>query len=308
MEKLVIGTRGSKLALWQANYIKSLIEEKHNISVELKIIKTTGDKILDTPLAKIGGKGLFVKEIEEELLNKNVDIAVHSMKDVPVELPNGLEVGVFPIREEPFDAFLSLKYNSLQELPEGAVVGTSSLRRKVQLIKKYPHLKIKDLRGNVDTRIRKLTEGQFDAIILAKAGLKRLGLLEHVKQTIDDSLMIPAVCQGTLGIEYREDDKKVQEIINFLNHEETVYRTKAERAFLKKLEGGCQVPLGCLAILDGNVLKVKGFLSDLKGEKFLYEEIEGDKSDAVKLGLQLAEKILSKGGKKIIEEIYAQGD
>lgn len=304
MNKLVIGTRGSKLALWQANHIKSLIESTHHIEVELKIIKTTGDKILDTPLAKIGGKGLFVKEIEEELLNKKVDIAVHSMKDVPVELPNGLEVGVFPVREEPYDAFLSVKYNSLDELPEGAIIGTSSLRRKIQLMRKYPNLVIKDLRGNVDTRIRKLTEGQYDAIILAKAGLKRLGLLKHVKQTIDDTLMIPAVCQGTLGIEYREDDQDVQKVISFLNHEETVFRTKAERAFLKRLEGGCQVPLGCIANLDGDRLILKGFLANLDGTKYIYEEIEGDKTDAVKLGLKLAENILGKGGKEIIKEIY----
>ncbi|BAI80288.1 porphobilinogen deaminase [Deferribacter desulfuricans SSM1] len=304
MNKLVIGTRGSKLALWQANHIKSLIESTHHIDVELKIIKTTGDKILDTPLAKIGGKGLFVKEIEEELLNKNVDIAVHSMKDVPVELPDGLEVGVFPVREEPYDAFLSVKYNSLDELPDGAVIGTSSLRRKIQLMRKYPHLVIKDLRGNVDTRIRKLTEGQYDAIILAKAGLKRLGLLEHVKQTIDDTLMIPAVCQGTLGIEYREDDQDVQKVIGFLNHEETVFRTKAERAFLKRLEGGCQVPLGCIANLVGDRLILKGFLANLDGSKYIYEEIEGDKTDAVKLGLKLAKNILGQGGKEIIKEIY----
>ncbi|KAA0259499.1 hydroxymethylbilane synthase [Deferribacter autotrophicus] len=304
MEKIVIGTRGSKLALWQANYIKSRIEEKHGIKVELKIIKTTGDKILDTPLAKIGGKGLFVKEIEQELLKGTIDLAVHSMKDVPVELPEGLDIFIHPEREEPFDAFLSVKYDSIDSLPDGAVVGTSSLRRKVQLLRKYPHLKIKDLRGNVDTRIRKLVSGEFDAIILAKAGLKRLGLTEHIKQTLTDDFMIPAVCQGTLGIEVREKDKETIDILSFLNDEETNICSKAERAFLKTLEGGCQVPIGCYAKLDKDKLFIKGFLANLDGSKFLYEEITGQKEDAEKLGIKLAQTILDKGGDKIIQEIY----
>ncbi|MGA1847209.1 hydroxymethylbilane synthase [Deferribacter abyssi] len=304
MEKIVIGTRGSKLALWQANYIKRNIETKHGINVELKIIKTTGDKILDTPLAKIGGKGLFVKEIEQELLKGSIDLAVHSMKDVPVELPEGLDIFIHPKREEPFDAFLSVKYENIDNLPDGAVVGTSSLRRKVQLLRKYPNLKIKDLRGNVDTRIKKLLNGEFDAIILAKAGLKRLGLTEHIKQTLTDDFMIPAVCQGTLGIEVRIKDTKTIDILSFLNDEETIICSKAERAFLKTLQGGCQVPIGCYAKLNNETLFVKGFLANLDGSKFLYEEIIGNKEDAVKLGIKLAQTILNNGGDKIIQEIY----
>jgi len=306
MEKLVIGTRGSKLALWQSNYIKSLIEERYdNIRVELKIIKTQGDKILDTPLAKIGGKGLFVKEIENALLDGSADIAVHSMKDVPMDLPEGLTLFATFVREEPNDAFLSVKYNTIRELPQNAVVGTSSLRRKLQLLKMRKDFIIKDLRGNVDTRIRKLLEGEFDAIILAKAGLNRLKMTEYIKETIPIEKILPAVCQGTIGIELRESDKKTQEIVSFINHEATMIRTKCERAFLKKLQGGCQVPIaGFSQINDGNI-HLKALLSSLDGKKHIYEEGFSSIDKAEELGKSVAEKILNNGGKEILEEVYS---
>jgi len=306
MEKLVIGTRGSKLALWQSNYIKSLIEERYkNIKVDLKIIKTQGDKILDTPLAKIGGKGLFVKEIENALLDGSADIAVHSMKDVPMDLPEGLTLFATPVREEPNDAFLSVKYNTIRELPQNAVVGTSSLRRKLQLLRMRKDFIIKDLRGNVDTRIRKLVEGEFDAIILAKAGLNRLKMTEYIKETISIEDILPAVCQGTIGIELRENDKKTQEIVSFINHETTMIRTKCERAYLKKLQGGCQVPIaGFSQINDGNI-HLKALLSSLDGKKHIYEEGFSSIDKAEELGKSIAEKILNKGGKEILEEVYS---
>lgn len=306
MEKLVIGTRGSKLALWQSNYIKNLIEERYkNIRVELKIIKTQGDKILDTPLAKIGGKGLFVKEIENALLDESADIAVHSMKDVPMDLPEGLILFATPNREEPNDAFLSVKYNSIRELPQNAIVGTSSLRRKLQLLKLRGDLIIKDLRGNVDTRIRKMINGEFDAIILAKAGLNRLKMKDYIKETISIEDILPAVCQGTIGIELRENDKKTQEIVSFINHQKTMIRTKCERAYLKRLQGGCQVPIaGFSEIKDGNIY-LKGLLSSLDGKQHIYEEGVAPLEQWEELGRNVAEKILNNGGKEILAEVYS---
>lgn len=306
MEKLVIGTRGSKLALWQANYIKNLIEERYkNIRVELKIIKTQGDKILDTPLAKIGGKGLFVKEIENALLDGSADIAVHSMKDVPMDLPEGLILFATPNREEPNDAFLSVKYNSIRELPKNAIVGTSSLRRKLQLLKLRGDLIIKDLRGNVDTRIKKMLNGEFDAIILAKAGLNRLKMKDYIKETISIEDILPAVCQGTIGIELRENDKKTQEIVSFINHQKTMIRTKCERAYLKRLQGGCQVPIaGFSEIKDGKIY-LKGLLSSLDGKQYIYEEGVAPVEQWEELGRNVAEKILNNGGKEILAEVYS---
>lgn len=306
MKRLVIATRGSELAVWQANYIKSLIEDKYkDIEVVLKKIKTQGDKILDVPLAKIGGKGLFVKEIEEALLNKDADIAVHSMKDVPIELPAGLEIFVTPKREEPNDAFLSVKYSSLEELPENAVVGTSSLRRKLQLLKLRSDLIVKDLRGNVNTRIRKMLEGNFDAIILAKSGLKRLNLTEHIKETVPMDKILPAVCQGILGIEVRSDDSKTKEIISFINDKETMIRAKCERAFLRGLQGGCQVPIAGYSEIIGGKIYLKSLLSSLDGKKHLFVEDEDEIDNFEKLGERNAEKILKSGGKEILEEVYS---
>jgi hydroxymethylbilane synthase len=307
MEKVTIATRGSKLALWQANHIKSLLTNRYpEMLVDLKIIKTQGDIILDVPLAKIGGKGLFVKEIENALIENEADLAVHSMKDVPVELPDELEIYVNPHRESPFDAFLSVKYNNLDELPRGAKLGTSSLRRKVQISRIRPDIEIVDLRGNADTRIRKLTEGTFDAIILARAGLNRLNLLEWVKYTFDDSEIIPSVCQGTLGIEVRKDDYRIKNILKFMKDEKTEVVTRAERAFLRRLEGGCQAPIGGYCKIEGGRLKMIGFLSSLDGEEFLKYEEYGDMDKPEVLGESVAEKILINGGKKILDDIYAR--
>jgi len=305
--KIRIGTRKSKLALWQANFIASELK-KHFSGLEVELVKITtkGDKILDVPLAKVGGKGLFVKEIEEAILRNEIDIAVHSLKDVPTYFPEGLGLVAITKREDPRDAFLSVKYNSFEELPKGAVVGTSSLRRKVQLKMKRPDLKIEDLRGNVDTRIKKLEEGQYDAIILAYAGLKRLGLEEKVKQVFSPEFMIPAVAQGFLGIEARINDVETLKIVSVLNDKESEIRATAERAFLKTLEGGCQVPLAGYSEIKEGRLKITGFVSDIEGKKVFKDFVEGVPSEAEDLGTELANKILQQGAKAVLDEIYKQ--
>ena len=303
--KLTIATRGSALALWQANHIKDLLESHHiGLEVKLNVIKTIGDKILDVPLAKIGGKGLFVKEIETALMENEADLAVHSMKDVPTELPASLELYANPKKELPNDAFLSVKYSSLEEMKAGDSVGTSSLRRKLQLNKLVSGLNIKDLRGNVDTRIRKMAEGEYDAIILAAAGLKRLGLTEHVRQLIPVESMIPAVCQGVLGLELRRDDARTKELISFLKDPETETTVAAERAFLKKLEGGCQAPIACHAVLADSKLSLTGYLADLDGRRVIKLYHQGSASLAKELGEELAENVLASGGYEILKEIY----
>ncbi len=304
MKNIVIATRGSQLALWQAEFIKTKLESKHPVKVTFNIIKTKGDKILDTPLAKIGGKGLFVKEIENALLDSTADIAVHSMKDVPMELPKGLILYSTPKREEPFDAFLSVKYSSINDLPENAVVGTSSLRRKLQLLSIRPDLIIKDLRGNINTRMNKLEAGEYDGIILAKAGVVRLNIMHLVKETLKDDIMIPACCQGTLGIEIRENDKEMKELLEFLNDEETSIRTKAERAFLRALEGGCQVPIAGYSTIDKDIISMKVMLSSLDGKIIIKDEQSSDIKDAEQLGISLADSLIKKGGKEILKEIY----
>ncbi|MCS6998738.1 MAG: hydroxymethylbilane synthase [Aquificaceae bacterium] len=301
--RLRIGTRKSKLALWQANYIKEKLERK-GYSVELLLITTTGDKILDVPLAKIGGKGLFVKEIEEALLRKEIDLAVHSLKDVPMSLPEGLTLGAITERENAFDVLITKNYKSLEELPEGAIVGTSSLRRQVQVKRKRPDLKLETLRGNVDTRLRKLEEGKYDAIILAYAGVKRMGLEDKVSQVLYD--FIPAVGQGSLAIEIREDDDKTKEAISFLNHEESRVRAVAERTFLSELGGGCQVPVGAYAWIEGGKLRLKAFISDLRAERFLEGYGEENPERAEELGKGLAEELLRKGGGEILREVYGE--
>ncbi len=300
---LRIGTRKSKLALWQANYVKERLESR-GYSVELVLITTTGDKILDAPLAKIGGKGLFVKEIEEALLRGDIDFAVHSLKDVPMVLPEGLTLGAITEREEPFDVLISRDGRGLQELPEGAKVGTSSLRRQVQIKRKRPDLRVETLRGNVDTRLRKLEEGLYDAIVLAYAGVKRMGFEERVSQVLED--FIPAVGQGSLAIEIRQEDQRVYEAIAFLDHRESRIRAECERAFLRELQGGCQVPIGAYAWIEGKKLKLKAFISDLEGRKFLEGIEEGDLHQAEQVGKKLAKRLLEEGGKEILEEIYHQ--
>ncbi len=300
---LRIGTRKSKLALWQANYVKERLEGR-GYSVELVLITTTGDKILDAPLAKIGGKGLFVKEIEEALLRGDIDLAVHSLKDVPMVLPEGLTLGAITEREEPFDVLISRDGRGLQELPEGAKVGTSSLRRQVQIKRKRPDLRVETLRGNVDTRLRKLEEGLYDAIVLAYAGVKRMGFEERVSQVLED--FIPAVGQGSLAIEIRQEDQRVYEAIAFLDHRESRIRAECERAFLRELQGGCQVPIGAYAWIDSEKLKLKAFISDLEGKRFLEGVEEGDLHQAEQVGKKLARRLLEEGGKEILEEIYHQ--
>ncbi|WP_456392482.1 hydroxymethylbilane synthase [Persephonella sp.] len=305
--KIRIGTRKSKLALWQANYIASQLKKHYpDIQVELVKIVTKGDKILDVPLAKVGGKGLFVKEIEEAMLRNEIDIAVHSLKDVPTYFPEGLGLVAITEREDPRDAFLSVKYSSIDEMPEGAVLGTSSLRRKAQIILKRGDLEIRDLRGNVDTRIRKLEEGQYDGIILAYAGLKRLGLEGKVRQVFEPDFMIPAVAQGFLGIEARLDDEETRKIVSVLNHRESEIRAKAERAFLKTLEGGCQVPLAAYSEIDGDKLKITGFVSDLEGKRVFRDSMEGLPEEAERIGTALAEKLLDMGARQVLDEIYRE--
>lgn len=304
-KEIVIATRGSKLALWQAEYIKSEIEKHHkNIVCRLEIIKTTGDKILDVPLAKIGGKGLFVKEIETALMEKKADLAVHSMKDVPMELPKGLELIPSPIAEKPNDAFLSIRYNSIAELPIGAKVGTSSLRRKLQLLELRPDLEVADLRGNVQTRMQKLVDGVYDGIILAYAGLIRLELTDNIKEIISVDKMLPASCQGILGLEVRSDDNEIKELLSFLGHKDSYTRALCERAFLRKLQGGCQIPIGCHSVLDNENIKVKGLIYNLDGSKKIEKEIVYDINKPEEAGIKLAESVLISGGDKILEEIY----
>ncbi len=301
--KIKIGTRKSKLALWQANHIKEKLQERGH-TVELVLITTSGDKILDVPLAKIGGKGLFVKEIEEALLRREIDMAVHSLKDVPMVLPEGLTLGAITERENPFDVLISRDNLTLESLPEGARVGTSSLRRMVQIKRKRPDLKVENLRGNVDTRIRKLQDGLYDAIVLAYAGVKRMGFEGMITQVLED--FIPAVGQGSLAIEVREDDKDILDAVSFLDHEESKLRALCERAFLRKLEGGCQVPIGCFSIVNGESIALKAFISDLEGNIFIEGERSGKREEAQTIGEELALELLSKGGDKILKEVYGE--
>jgi hydroxymethylbilane synthase len=308
MEKVVIATRGSNLALWQAHHIKGLLENEHGVEVELNVIKTKGDKILDVPLAKIGGKGLFVKEIEQALIDNKADIAVHSMKDVPMEMPEGLLLYASPEGEIPSDCFVSVKYNEIAELPQGAVVGTSSLRRKLQLLRVRPDLVIKDLRGNVNTRLAKLEAGEYDGIVLAQAGLVRLELDSVIKETFTTDQMLPACCQGVLGIQIRENDERIMKMLDFLRHKETETRILMERAFLRRLEGGCQAPIAGHSVLMGDKICMKGIVADLSGKVFIEQVIEGKAQEAEKLGLELAEKVLAAGAKEILDEIYSAAD
>lgn len=311
--KIIIGTRGSKLALWQAEWVKSeLLRLNPDMTIELNKIKTTGDKILDVPLAKVGGKGLFVKEIEEALLRGEADLAVHSMKDVPTDFPNGLHLAVISKREDPRDAFIApiqsskFKVKSFRDLPMGATVGTSSLRRSCQLLSIRPDLKIAQLRGNLDTRLRKLDEGQFDAIILAAAGVKRLGWAERITETIEPEVSLPAIGQGAIGIECRVDDDFINNLIAPLNHSETSICVRAERACLKKLEGGCQVPIAAHTTLNNGKLSMDGLVGSVSGDRIIKSHIEGNPKDAESLGIKLAEDLLSKGAKEILDEVYGK--
>lgn len=302
---MIIGTRSSKLALWQAEYIADCLQKQYpDLVVELKHIATTGDKILDTPLAKIGGKGLFTKELETEMLAGDIDIAVHSLKDMPTQIPEGLTLAVITERFDPGDCLVSNVYASLAELPQGARVGTSSLRRKAQLLHVRPDLTILDLRGNVNTRLRKLDDGEYDAIILAAAGLKRLGFGDRIKETIDPALCLPAVGQGALAIEARADDAETLELIKFLQDDATRQSAAAERAFLAAVEGGCQVPVGVYARKQASgSLQVTAVIASVDGKTLLRDEIIGDAIEADELGRKLAKKLLAAGGLAIMQDI-----
>ena len=303
-----IATRKSPLALWQAYFVRDQLLAHHDdLEVELVKMTSKGDKILDVPLAKVGGKGLFVKELEAGLLAGDADIAVHSMKDVPVEFPEGLHLAIICEREDPRDAFVSNRFEKLDELPEGAVVGTSSLRRQSQLLKYRPDLNIKFLRGNVNTRLQKLDDGEYDAIILAAAGLIRLEMSERIRSFLTTEQSLPAMGQGAVGIECRIDDELTHQLIAPLSHEETTIRLTAERALNKRLEGGCQVPIGGFAELDGDQLSMRAFVGSPDGKELVEGNVAGAASDAEQLGIQLADDLLSRGAKEILSEVYKNG-
>lgn len=305
---LRIGTRGSQLALWQARWVQAAImRQQPDVEVDLVIIKTQGDKILDVPLAQVGGKGLFVKEIEEALLDGRIDLAVHSMKDMPAELPEGLTICAIPKRENPLDALISVRYNSIDHLPEGARVGTSSLRRSAQLKHLRPDLVIVPLRGNLDTRLKKLETTDLDAIVLAAAGLMRLGLGHRITAYLTDEQMLPAVGQGALCIETRDADPEVQSIIESLDDPGTRTAVMAERAFLKRLEGGCQVPIAGHAKAVGATVSLCGLVADLDGRTIIKNTMTGQVERADRLGRSLGEDLLKRGAGPILEGLQKDG-
>lgn len=302
---LRIATRQSPLALWQAEYVQQRLVSSHpGLRVELVPMVTRGDVILDTPLAKVGGKGLFVKELEQAMLDGRADIAVHSMKDVPVAFPQGLGLVSICEREDPHDAFVSHHYDSVDALPQGAIVGTSSLRRQCQLSARRPDLVIRSLRGNVGTRLSKLDAGDYDAIILAVAGLKRLGLGERIRQVMPAEESLPAVGQGAVGIECRLDDRDTIALLAVLNDEDTACRVRAERAMNLRLEGGCQVPIGSYALLEGDRLWLRGLVGSPDGSQTICGERRGPREDAEKMGISLAEELLNNGAREILAEVY----
>ena len=302
---LIIGTRGSQLAIWQAEWVQAQLKQiAPDLSVVLKRIQTSGDKIQDVPLAKVGGKGLFVKEIEEALLRKDIDLAVHSMKDVPVVLPSGLQIICIPEREDPRDAWISRDGKKLDALPLGGRVGTSSLRRQSQLLHARPDLQIEMLRGNVDTRLRKLHDNHFDAIVLAASGLRRLGWDEHITESLSLDVSLPAIGQGALGIEGREDDDFVQNLVARFEHRPTRVTVTAERTFLARLEGGCQVPIAGHAVLEGEELTLDGLVASVDGKRYVRYALSGSAQEAESLGMKVAEKLLERGAHQILQEVY----
>ncbi len=303
MQKFVIATRGSQLALWQARYIQERLHTLAGIQVELSIIKTLGDIIQDVPLAKVGGKGLFVKEIDEALLSGAADLAVHSMKDVPMALPEGLILGAVPEREDPADLLLSVCFASLNELPQGARVGTCSLRRQAQILSLRPDLRVENLRGNVDTRLRKLRDGQYDAIIMAAAGIKRLGLGAPHMFRLEAPVFLPAVGQGALGIECRRDRKDVLEVLALLEHTPTRICVEAERGFSQRLDGGCQAPIAAFAQMRGNELAIDGLIASLDGRQVLRASRKAGLKNPHALGTALAEDMLNNGGEALLASI-----
>ena len=305
MTILRIATRKSKLALWQAHFIKAELQRFHpGLTVELLGITTKGDKILDVPLAKVGGKGLFVKELEQAMLEGRADIAVHSMKDVPMEFPEGLGLAIICAREDPTDAFVSNHFNYLEELPKGAKVGTSSLRRQLQIKALRPDLQLLDLRGNVNTRLAKLDAGEYDAIILASAGLMRLDFHHRIQSRLTDAQCLPAGGQGAVGVECRLEDAATKALLAPLHHKDSADRVIAERALNKRLEGGCQVPIACFAELEGDQLWLRGLVGEVDGSRVLTTEIRGPRADAETLGIAAAEDLLRQGAGEILEAIY----
>lgn len=306
-QPLRIATRQSPLALWQAHYVADELRRHHpSLVVELVTMVTQGDKTLDVPLAKIGGKGLFVKELEAAMLEGRADIAVHSMKDVPMAFPEGLGLAVICPRENPFDAFVSNHYDSIDALPQGAVVGTSSLRRQCQIRRVRPDLQVKDLRGNVQTRLGRLDAGEYDAIILACAGLLRLNMAERIRGSLDPALMLPAVGQGAVGIECRLADTQTQALLAPLHDVQTAIRVRAERAMNTRLEGGCQVPIAGYAILSGDALSIEGRVGSVDGEHMIIEHVSGHPRDGEALGIELAEKLLARGAGEILDAVYGR--
>lgn len=305
-QKLIIGSRGSDLALWQANFIKKELKKAHkHISVEIKLIKTKGDKILDVALSKIGDKGLFTKELEIALLNREVDIAVHSLKDLQTEIPAGLKLAVVTKRHEVEDVLIARKKGTtIWTLKEGAVVATGSLRRRSQLLHLRPDIKVVELRGNLPTRIQKFLESNWDAIILARAGVERLGLKKHISSYINKEDMLPAVGQGALGIEIHKDNNFAEELLQALHHIETYQAVLAERALLKALEGGCQVPIGAFAEVKSNGLYLDALVGAIDGSITFRKKMKGTKREPEKLGKLLAKDLLKAGAKKILEEVY----
>lgn len=306
MKSIKIGTRKSPLALWQAEYIRDqLLVIDSTLDIELVKLTTQGDKMLDTSLAKVGGKGLFIKELEQRLLDGSADIAVHSLKDVTVDLPSGLELVCYCRREDPRDAFVSNNYTSLDQLPKNARVGTSSLRRQCQLRSRYPGFEIVSLRGNVNTRLAKLDDGEFDAIILAAAGLKRLGMAERIRQFIDEDVLLPAVGQGVVCIEARSDDTELHALLRKLNDETTEFCVAAERAVNRALEGGCQVPIAAFAEpMGANQLMVRGLVGEPDGNTILTAVETGSISDADAIGQKVARSLLDQGAKQILDVVY----
>jgi hydroxymethylbilane synthase len=304
VKPVVIGTRGSPLALWQAEWVRSALMQRFpGVAVELAIIKTQGDKILDVPLAKVGGKGLFVKEIEEALLDGRADVAVHSMKDMPAEIPAGLAIGAVPERETPSDVLISRNGRTFRQLPPGSVIGTSSLRRAAQLRYLRPDLEVVALRGNVETRLRKLDTDELSAVVLAAAGVKRLGLAQRVSEYLDDERMLPAVGQGALCIEIRETDPRVGPMVAVLDHPATRTAVSGERAFLKRLQGGCQVPIAGHGRLDGAHLTLTGLVADVDGGTVIKDRLSGPAESAERIGIELAETLLGRGADQILQKL-----
>jgi len=307
MKTIRIGTRGSPLAVWQAKWVRSQLLALHpQYEAEIVKIKTTGDKITDVPLARVGGKGLFVKEIETALLDSRIDLAVHSMKDMPAEIPPGLCIGAMPERENPLDIMISRNGHSFEDLPRGARIGSSSLRRGAQVRHVRPDVTVHPLRGNLDTRIRKLETEGLDAIIVAAAGVKRLGLEARITEYLPEAIMLPAIGQGALAIEIREDDGSTQHLIAPLDHRETRLAVESERAFLRRLEGGCQVPIAARAKFVGDGLELTGLVAEVDGSILLRETIRGPVDQHEKLGVELANRLLMKGGREILENILGR--